>query len=329
MSRRLASVPLALRRWLAHWRLTPDAAHGPVLGARHPGLVCRDGRQRVYLKVSVLGDPGVDAEAEALAALQRAEISGVPRVVRHAPGALAVEWLAGRTLYAHRRLRGEHVERQVGTALARVHHGARDLLPGRLVSGELISRLVWTTPELYAALGPAELELFRKVQADARATERLVWLLDTETPEASAFVHGDLRQPNVLVGRRGVAFLDWEQSGQGDPARDLGMLLADDFAAWVAPRDAEERLHFPALRANARALVSGWERETGRLRRARPKALRTRVICWMAEALLRRVFTLAHHEGALGTHGAWVLDAALALLHTPAAQARRLLGGVA
>lgn len=331
MSPRLKSVAAPLRPWLGRWNLTPDDSHGPVLGARHPGLVCKDGPRRVYLKVSVRGDPGVDAEAEALLALHRAlgPDALLPRVLHHAPGAVALEWLRGRTLYVHRRRRGARIDEAVGRALARVHHGAKVVLPHRVVVGDVGERLVWTSPQLYASLGPAGLELAQRVQADARATQRLVWLLETETPRTSGFVHGDLRQPNVLVTRRGVAFLDWEQSGLGDPSRDLGMLLADDFAAYVAPRDQGERLSWRALRGHARALLRGWEAETARQRGLRPRRLNTRVAAWLGEALLRRVFTLAHHDGALGQHGEWVLEAALALLRSPAAQARVLLGGAA
>lgn len=319
-------MPAPLGRWLSRWRLVPEAARRQVSGNRHPGLVCRDGDRRVFVKASVPGDPGVELEAEALAALHAA-LGGevrVPRVLRHAPGALALEWLDGRTLYEHRRRRGlAPVDRDVGAALARIHHGARNALE-RLAIGDFGERLVWTSPELYASLGPAGLQLFHRVQRAPRVVERLVWLLETETRETAAFVHGDLRQPNVLVTRRGVAFVDWEQSGLGDPARDLGMLLADDFASYVAPRADGERLSLAALRRHARGVFRGWRDELDRLGGVAPKAMETRVVAWLGEALLRRVYTLTHHEGTLEAH---VLEVAVALLSSPARHAKTLLGG--
>ena len=329
MSRRPAPISAPLRPWLARWRLSPDVARGPVAGARHPGLVVRAGGRRAYLKVSVEEEPGVEAEAQALAVLHAVVGSRVvlPRVLHHARGALVLEWLNGATLFQHRRRRrARPVDEAIGAALARVHHGAREALPERVVVGDVGRRLVWTSPELYASLGPAGLALLVRVQRDARATRRLVWLLETETRATAGYVHGDLRQPNVLVTRRGIAFLDWELSGLGDPARDLGMLLADDFSAYVSPRDRVERQSFAVLERHARGLVRGWERETAALGGARPRAFSTRVVAWLGEALLRRVFTLAHHDGALGAHGEYVLDAALALLRSPSAHARTLLG---
>lgn len=320
------SVPAPLRPWLRRWGLVPEPRQR-VAGNRHPGLVCRDGARRVFVKVSVPGDGGVDAEAQALLALHDVvgESVVLPRVARRGPGALALDWLAGPTLYTHRRRAGARpVDAAIGAALARVHHGAKGVLPGRLVVGDLGQRLVWTSPELYASLGPAGLALVQRVQRDAAAAARLVWLLETETRATSVFVHGDLRQPNVLLTRRGVAFLDWEQSGLGDPARDLGMLLADDFAAYVSPRDARERQSFAQLRGHARGLVDGWRAETQALGGVAPARLEVRVLGWTAEALLRRAYTLAHHDGALGAHGEHVLDAALALLGDAEAQARVL-----
>lgn len=317
-------MPAPLGRWLSRWRLVPEAAHRQVSGNRHPGVVCRDGHRRVFVKASVPGDPGVELEAEALAALQASFGAQVPRVVRRASGVVALEWLDGRTLYEHRRRRGlAPVDRAVGAALARIHHGARDALE-RLVIGDFGERLVWTSPELYASLGPAGLQLFHRVQRAPRVVERLVWLLETETRETAGFVHGDLRQPNVLVTRGGVAFVDWEQSGLGDPARDLGMLLADDFAAYVAPRDERERLSLAALERHARGVFRGWRDELERIGGVAPKAMETRVVAWLGEALLRRVYSLAHHEGTLEAH---VLEVAVALLSSPARHAKTLLGG--
>lgn len=322
-------MPAPLGRWLSRWGLVPEAAHRQVSGNRHPGVVCRAAGRRFFVKAAVPGDAGVALETEALDALH-AVLQGateVPRIARRGPGAVALEWLPGRTLYEHRRRRGlPPVDRAVGAALARVHHLAREATE-RVVVGDLGERLVWTSPELYASLGPAGLQLFHRVQRAPRVVQRLVWLLETETRDTAAFVHGDLRQPNVLVTRGGVAFVDWEQSGLGDPARDLGMLLADDFAAYVAPRDRRERLTFPALRRHARGLVGGWRAELERLSGVAPRAMETRVVAWLGEALLRRVYTLAHHDGALGAHGEHVLEAAETLLSAPGRYARPLLGG--
>ena len=280
------------------------------------------------------GCGGVDFEAELLPRIGAplAEVAGAPKVpVLHAalPGVLAVDWIPGATLYARRRGgEDDDDDERIGGAFAVLHAVSRReaWLPERLVLGDLGERIVWTSPEQYAALGPAALELWRRVQADDLATRTLIELVEQETRETACFVHGDARQANIVLTRRVVAFVDWELAGWGDPARDPGMLFADDLAAFLAPRVGREAMRLSTLRRRGGALVRGYRSVA--LREAMDPGPRfdERVIAWAGEALLRRVHTIAHHEGRFDRVEAHLTASALELLRHPKRWAQHFLG---
>ena len=268
------------------------------LESRNPTLRCRDGRgQRVFVKASVRNDPGIAHERMVLGALRPIVDAPVPRVRHSTRGVLALEWVGGKTLWELRRTSRPHHGEAIGAALARVQINGRRAVSDYGVSGDLAQRLLWPSPGLYASLGPAALELFGEVQKSP-ALHALAALIDAERTVPLLLVHGDLRQPNIMVHRDKVTFLDWELSGLGDPARDLGMLLAEDVRAWVLPRDEEEVLTRDQLERHGRALLLGWETTAATLGYVPASAFRNRILGWTGEALLRAAFTMAHHEAS-------------------------------
>jgi thiamine kinase-like enzyme len=309
-------IPPSLAAWLKRRDLTVDArAMHASFASRNPTLRCRDARGRkVFVKAAVRDDPGVAHERSMLDALQ--PLPQVPRVLHSTNGVLALEWLEGRTLWEARRRRGPTPDEAIGAALAKVQREGREATTSP-VRGDLCERLLWTSPALFASLGPASLELFRKVHASRGAMHTLRWLLEGERREV--LVHGDLRQPNIMLHRRKVTFIDWEQGGLGDPARDLGMLIAEDVRASLLPRDEAEVISRAKVQQHARALNTGWEASAQGV----PGEHRARVLGWVAEALLRSAFTMAFHEAQLPTA---LVEAAIAILEEPAASSRALLG---
>lgn len=92
----------------------------------------------------------------------------------------------------------------------------------------------------------------------ARALELLVALPD----EAPTTVHGDYKCDNLLAGPAGVHLLDFDRSGCGDPAADIGNFLAD--LRWHAHGEAA------ATGALHEAFLAGYgETAPARLARAR------------------------------------------------------------
>ena len=316
-------IPPALAAWLKRVELRIDVRamrHHP--DSRNPTLRCRDRRgARVFVKAAVRDDPGVAHERVVLGLLQG--LSPVPRVVHSTKGMLALQWIEGRTLWNVRRARRQDPSAAIGEALARVQLGGRAAVAAFTVRGDLCERMLWTSPALYASLGPASLALFRQVQANPQVIASLTALLEGETAERALLVHGDLRQPNIMVHGKKITFVDWELCGLGDPARDLGSLLAEDVRAWLLPRDEAELQTRAQLKRHAGALLEGWERTVAALGHAAAEDHRARVIGWTGEALLRAAYTIAHHEAQLPQP---IVDAAIAMLESPREWSEELLG---
>lgn len=317
-----SEVPAPLTAWLKSHALRVDTrAMREHLDSRNPTLLCRDRQgHRVFVKAAVRGDPGVAHERRVLEALRA--LPELPRLRHASRGILAMEWLQGRTLWSLRRSNKQSLDALIGAALARVQLQGRAAVAKFIVRGDLGKRILWPSPELYASLSPASLNLFRQVQ-QSPALRSLRHLLERESAEPPLLVHGDLRQPNIMLHRGKVTFVDWELCGLGDPARDLGMLLADDVRAWLLPRDEEEQLTRAQLDQHARALVKGWEDAAISLGHAFAEDHRERVIGWAGEALLRAAYTIAQSEASLPQP---LVDAALAMLETPADWSQELLG---
>ena len=82
-------------------------------------------------------------------------------------------------------------------------------------------------------------ELVGLLQSKPRLCERLRELAAT-LPEQRTLTHGDLRWENCLRAARdgskrrdGVMLIDWELAGPGDPAFDVGTVVAEYLANWV------------------------------------------------------------------------------------------------
>lgn len=315
-------LPARLKRFLRRHRLRVSGADTRrVWASRNLTLVCRAGARRVFVKAG-----GDRFEAAVLPLLRGAGVS-VPGVFAASGEVLALEWVAGRTLFALRADAASCPDEALGVALARLHSVDPSSLPLREALGDFGARIVWTSPEVYAALSPGALRLFGQVQGDLLATQHLAWLFEQERQSVQRLVHGDLRHANVLVSRGRPIILDWEFAGLGDPARDLGMLLADDLAAWLVPGHSPRRLRAAEFRAHARATLRGYVAEAKRRQLAPGGAFPERIIGWLAEALLRRVHTVAQHEARFGEAEDYLVGVACALLQDPARWARSYFGG--
>lgn len=106
-----------------------------------------------------------------------------------------------------------HLVQQVGTALAAVHSidVADVAFLGPIREPEEQVRELAAILELLGSSSPA-LELAVR------------WLLNNVPPaQASALVHGDVRNGNLMVDAAGLrSVLDWELAHRGQPAEDLG-----------------------------------------------------------------------------------------------------------
>jgi aminoglycoside phosphotransferase (APT) family kinase protein len=91
---------------------------------------------------------------------------------------------------------------------------------------------------------------------------RALELLSALPAEPPTSTHGDVKSDNLLVTGTGVHLLDFDRSGRGDPAADLGKFLAD--LRWWSDGDG------PVARGLHEAFLSGYGPPgTARLARAR------------------------------------------------------------
>lgn len=147
---------------------------------------------------------------------------------------------------------------QAGAALRALHEvpaQAVSHLPRYELGGEL--RTVRSAATHLAVLCP---DVAARAAAVLAAVEEQAGRLP---PEAESFLHGDVKAEHVLLGAGAACWLDLERCSVGDPALDLGKLLAD--VRWRLDAGHPSR-----VRQAQAALLSGYGAGTGeRAARAR------------------------------------------------------------
>ena len=335
---------------LKEWGLTRDehSSHAPAL-SKNRTIFCRQGRsRRVLVKVAdtpsssgVLREGAVLGKLTPLVSRPGCPLR-LPSLFAFDPavGLLAVEWLSkAETLHHyHRRSRryGAQVIRQVGRGIGFLHR-LSEKVPQELLGPEalhddfdLLECFLRMRPDFYARLSPAGIELVGAVQRDGAALFALQALSEAQRKGVGAcLLHGDLRQANLLRVNRSagprVVFLDWELSLWGDPARDLGSLVADYALGWMAPERESDVLDRPSLQAVVRHLHAAYRQERGR-RFALDEPFCERVVQWTGVALLFYVYGMTHYEGEYSERGRRLAGHALTMLGTPDAWLPQLWG---
>ena len=114
-----------------------------------------------------------------------------------------------------------------GRLLARLHSGPTSgLLPTNPPSPP-VAMFHGVAHHRYAELTLGELRLWPTLQQDAELVEAVSQLRTVEDSHRTAPIHGDLRLDQFHIDGDELSLLDWEEFGQGDPARDLGTLAGE------------------------------------------------------------------------------------------------------
>lgn len=277
-------------------------------------LVDAGSRRSLVVKVAaVAGDLGVAREAAVLERLAAARPFATDR-----PALVGYDRVDGVLVLASppgaRDLRRHHARarfscalaRAAGRALAQVHAlapASHGLPPGPDPRSCL--RLHRPDLDTVLTLSAAALELIRMVQASDVLCAALGDLDAGWSGES--LVHGDVRWDNCLAlpgsgtGRwTGLQLIDWELSGPGDPALDVGAFLGEYLAAWshsvpiVDPGDpahllAHARLPLRRMRPAVRAFWDAYMRGRG-LTPAASAAMQRRSTSFAAVRLLGAAF---------------------------------------
>jgi 5-methylthioribose kinase len=172
---------------------------------------------------------------EVTAALDRGGVR--PRVVHFDPGArvLVLEDLGAAERLDHALARGADVAaalRALAAFLGAVHAGTRDPSLADRFGNREMQRLhgdhVFHLPyrENDFPLSPALRARAEQIWRDADLIARIDAAYRRYLLPRGALVHGDAQAGNVLLAERGPVLLDAEIAHVGDPAFDLGILLA-------------------------------------------------------------------------------------------------------
>ena len=140
--------------------------------------------------------------------------------------------------------------RAAGRGLAALHATPPPVLAGIRPAGDQGAALRVHMPDAEAVheMSAAAIELTRVIQS----LDDLCAALDAlaASPRQEAVIHGDIRWDNLLAvrtraagGWTSVQLIDWELSGPGDPAVDLGAFLGEYLRGWAQSVPVAELLH--------------------------------------------------------------------------------------
>jgi len=240
------------------------------------------------------------------------------------------------------RLFSEGVARAIGASLGQFHCLADDAEANRRADAPdfVPFPFIAVEPQLtmLLSLSSGNVELVRVVQNTDEFLSllhavRLSWNVDH-------LIHGDMRMDNCVLSRRGrrsvVTIVDWELAGRGDPAWDIGTVIAEFIGAWllsvpiVQDTTAQEVFRcsqFPfitiqrAIGAFIRAYYHAcrtkrWTRSIGPARIARFAALR----------LIQIAFEQLQSASELTGQAVYLLQLSLNLLQKPDTATMAFLG---
>jgi len=306
------------------------------------GLYQVPDRGRVLVKSpGPAGPAGICHEAAVLAAI--APLAGDGRCPLRVPevyaadarrGLLAVRWIDGaESLHSFHRRTGRHspaMGAAIGRALGWLHGRAP---PGLDPQAENVPRdddfasfFTHVRPATYARLARATISLISAVQHDAGAVAGLLAIGRWRGGER--WLHGDLKPANIvrLPGKRPMLLLvDWERSVPGDPARDLGSLLAEYLARRLAPDPGERPVASGTLAAFVAALLAAYREERGPGEPPAPD-FGERLGRWTGLGLLYCVVARIHQDGLFSERERLLAAHGRDLLARPEAGLLTLLG---
>ncbi|MBD2345897.1 aminoglycoside phosphotransferase family protein [Anabaena subtropica] len=210
-----------------------------------------------------------------------------------------------------------------------------------------------TTPNLNRGLERLAPEIFGKVPADGlrffalyqrydSLGQAIAQLLNSFTP--CCLTHNDLKLNNILLSLNWedaddeniVRLIDWERGNWGDPANDLGTVIASYLQIWLYSMVTgksialEESLRLAAtplyvLQPSMRELVTAYLTNFPEILEHRPDFLQ-RVMQFCGLALVTAIQAQLQYEKTFGNAGICMLQVAKSLLCRPEASIPTILG---
>lgn len=259
-------MPIPIRELIRRGIVEPEeVVRGDILmrplEGRNRNLALERAPEPAYLLKRPAAAPGPNRLADEAAAYRLLGRSGervralAPRMIEALSDddMLVLELLPEATSLAKRYARdppvGEDVGADAGAALGLLRSvPVDDRL--RVVPRPPALRLPDPDYDFYCSLSSANVEILRIVQDDGEMAELLVAVGAEWEPRC--LVHGDVRLANIMLwtdaaGASRLSLVDWEFAGLGDPAWDIGCLLAEYASLWLCSIPAVRGVGEPAL----------------------------------------------------------------------------------
>ncbi len=242
----------------------------------------------------------------------------------------------------------------LGTTLAKVHRSTiedknyQKFFENSLEAPNLSKGLDRITPQIFGNLPADGLKFFALYQRYDNLGKAIAELNQAFMP--CCLTHNDLKLNNILLslnweteiedklpGNSNILrLIDWERGSWGDPANDLGTIIASYLQIWlysiVASKTIplEECLRLaaiplPRIQPSLSTLVSGYLSNFPEILELRPNFLEL-VMQYCGLALIRAIQAKLQYEKTFGNSGICILQVAKSLLCRPQASIPTILG---
>lgn len=203
---------------------------------------------------------------------------------------------------------------------------------------ELVRQLRRISPEIFSLVPADALRFFALYQRYDSLGQAIAEL--TTAFEPCCLTHNDLKLNNILLSsdwklaspaeasdRSIVRFIDWERSSWGDPAFDLGTLIASYLQIWLSSLITSKAiaideslrmatLPLEHLQPSLAAVVIAYFTHFPEILERRPNFLR-RVVQFAGLALILQILSMIQSRKTFGNRGICMLQVAKTLLGRP------------
>ena len=248
----------------------------------------------------------------------------------------------------------EEIAQVVGTTIAAIHRMTIDnnnyqkFFENSLKSQNINKGLDRITPGIFGQLPADGLKFFTLYQRYDNLGKAITQLNQAFTP--ACLTHNDLKLNNILVSlnweieiedklpenKNIIRLIDWEKGNWGDPANDLGTIIASYLQVWLysivssKTIPIEECLRLAAIplsmiQPSLSTLVTAYLTTFPEILELRPDFLQL-VMQFSGLALIRAIQARLQHEKTFDNSGICMLQVAKSLLCRPQASIPTILG---
>ncbi len=223
------------------------------------------------------------------------------------------------------------IARGIGSSLARIHEVSGTELPDVAAFHPWALSLDAPLAEILAEASQGTLSFLRHVQTPALVTslERLrrAWM-------PVAITHNDVKFDNILVRIKPphrLVLTDWETASCGDPAWDVGSVLAELLNVWLSSMTASDEMSIAEIQGSATRPLADILPTVGaflaayRRARAVDAEFVIRSVACSGARLIQFGYEAMQERTALTTHTALQMQVAVNILTRPEDAAVRLL----